>query len=103
MSKTAFSRNCDILGEWWEVFGNSKDLDSDWKEFRKDHCVALHEAYLISQHHYPITDESEKLIQDAWLVYCSYLGIYNYYTYDNMQATFDQAQFYRDHWDDDDD
>jgi hypothetical protein len=89
MSKTTFSKKCEILGTLWSFY---KDTDNDtWQEFFSWADLGLPMAYLSWQKMVTIKAEHKGLIDDAWNVFCEMIEIDADASYTNLAATFDAS------------
>ena len=79
MSKTDFSKKCEILGDLWEKHVLiSKDVDSmteEWKYFFANNAVILPLAYIESRRYASIEERSEYNIEDLWEDFCELLNV----------------------------
>ena len=79
MSKTVFSRKCNILRELVE--GPRETLiekREDWREYFDDHNTGLIIAVIVDRGYAVVNDDTpngEALVEAAWIYFCTMLHI----------------------------
>jgi len=76
MSKTPFSKKCDILGSLWLFYREDMEKSETWNEFLTWSDVGLPMSYLVSQNLVTLNgEEAETYVNDAWDVFCEMISI----------------------------
>lgn len=95
MSKTAFSKKCEILGKvWFKHVIVKKDQDSmtqEWKDFFMQGAVSLPLAYVVSENYAVIEDASEYHIEDMWNIFCNLLNVDPSHSYSSLDKILDKS------------
>lgn len=89
MSKTPFSKKCEILGDLWLYYRDEATTDENWSEFFAWADIALPLSHMVNQGLaiLPATDggmEAERFIEDAWTTFCELISIDPDNNYDNL-------------------
>lgn len=91
MSKTPFSKKCEILGSLWILYRDDDSRADAWVEFFAWADVALPLSYMAWQNVATPKPEGKAFIEEAWSMYCNILGIDANAKWDNLRHTFDNA------------
>lgn len=76
MSKTPFSSKCDVLGGLWLYYREEAQKNEDWSEFFRYNDIGLPMAYALSEELVETaTEDGTELIEETWLMFCSYINI----------------------------
>ena len=88
MSKTPFSKKCEILGTFYATYRESDALSDDWRNFINGNDIGLPASFMAWQGMVTITDEGKPFIEDTWNIYCLALGIDPDSNWKTMEQTF---------------
>jgi hypothetical protein len=89
MSKTNFSKKCEILGMLWSFY---KDTDNEgWRAFFDWADLGCPMAYLQWQGMVTVKADSKPLIEDTWDKFCDMISIDANGSYDSLKAAFDTS------------
>ena len=89
MSKTNFSKKCEILGMLWSFY---KDTDNEgWTAFFDWADLGCPMAYLQWQDMVTIKTDSKPLVEDTWDKFCDMISIDANGSYDSLKAAFDAS------------
>lgn len=89
MSKTNFSKKCEIIGNMWMFY---KDTDDEgWQTFFGWADLGCPLAYFVWQGMATAKPESKKLVEDTWDVFCDMLSVDADGSYDNLREVFDAS------------
>lgn len=91
MSKTPFSKKCEILGSFWILYRDDDSRSDEWFEFFAWADIALPLSYMVWQNISTPKPEGKKFIEEAWDLYCNMLGIDPNAKWENIGQTFDNA------------
>tara|TARA_R110000803_G_scaffold139123_1_gene205805 strand:+ start:258 stop:554 length:297 start_codon:yes stop_codon:yes gene_type:complete len=91
MSKTAFSKKCEILGGVW-FFYKDNELDAAWEEFFAWADVSLPLAYMLFTNVVSLKTfgEGDRYIEEAWSLLCELLGVDPDASYSDLEDFFEQ-------------
>ena len=89
MSKTPFSKKCEILSQVWIWYKDSDSRDDGWLSFFQWHDLSLPLAYLAHNGYATISRDKRYFIEDTWRDYCVLLGIDPSAGYLDVKHTFD--------------
>jgi hypothetical protein len=88
MSKTPFSKKCEILGEVYALYKNSSALDEGWKTFFRNNDVGLPLAYCLSNGIATIVEGNEEYVDQTFLRMCINIGLSPEDEYNDLQSMF---------------
>ena len=77
MSKTPFSKKCEILGNFWFLYKDSEEVANspEWSDYFRWADVGLPMAYCIWQNLVTLKRGEDAFINEAWSVFCEMLGV----------------------------
>ena len=90
MSKTPFSKKCEILGSLWILYRDDDARSDEWFEFFAWADVALPLSYMVWQNITAPKPDGKLFIDEAWNLYCSMLGIDSNARWESLADTFDK-------------
>lgn len=88
MSKTPFSKKCQILGELWLLYRDEARQHEAWRDYFAWADVALPMAYFAWQDMVTVKPESKSYIDEAWDVFCEIISIDPNEHYVDLGAAF---------------
>lgn len=91
MSKTPFSKKCEILGSLWILYRDDDAMADSWVEFFAWADVALPLSYMIWQNVATPKGDGKKFVEESWNVFCGMLNIDADAKWDSLQHMFDQV------------
>jgi hypothetical protein len=89
MSKTAFSKKAEILGQFWILYRDDDAKSDDWSDFFAYADVGLPLAYMEWQKLVTVKKDGRDYIEETWSVYCNMLGIDPEKNWEDIGKTFD--------------
>ena len=92
MSKTAFSKRCNVLSDWWEMYAYTSELPDDWQLWRIQYWFGISVAHAVHNEFAIPTPEGTEVINTVWDSYCDLLGIDKDKEYDTVKETFDECE-----------
>ena len=93
MSKTPFSKQCEILGNFAIAYGDDDTLDEGWKGFIKNNDVVLPLCSLIWLGlAKPTRERGERYVTETWNDFCRVLGINSDKRYADLKDVFDESR-----------
>jgi hypothetical protein len=97
MSKTPFSKKCEILGLLWIVYKNNKDQPDVWQDFYSYCDLALPLAYIVYLDIAPeesISGEGMELIDESFDMLCDILQVEKDVEYVDLEDIFSQSPYH---------
>lgn len=96
MSKTPFSKKCEILGDLWLYYREEAATNENWSEFFAWADIALPLSHMVSQGFAVLTAtdegvEAEKFIEDAWITFCEIIAIDPDKNYESIADAWDAS------------
>ena len=92
MSKTPFSRKCEILGAFWFLYREDSEKNQDWKDFFFYNDISLPLAYLVSNDIATMDEESNgEYIEETWDMLCEFINVDPEEEYADLIALFDAS------------
>ena len=86
MSKTTFSKKCEILGN---LYLWHKDTDDEvWAEFFVWGDIGLPLAYFVMRDYANPKDDGKATIEEVWTVFCEMIGIDPDLRYTSLEDAF---------------
>ena len=92
MSKTPFSKQCEILADVWFYYHTREDNDEGWKSFFDIEQLVLATAYSINRDLVSPNEDMTPFIEHTWSEMCANLGLDPNEHYASMQHMFDLAK-----------
>jgi hypothetical protein len=93
MSKTPFSKKCEIVGALWLFYREEARDNEDWSNFFDYNDIGLPMAYCIAQGLVTAVEdgEAEKIIDETWTMLCNYVGVQPEDEFDSLQEMFEAS------------
>ena len=90
MSKTPFSKKCEILGAMWLNYREEAEGNEAWEAFFDYNDMALPMAYFIADGlvNPSGSDETITIIDETWDLFCQYIDINPEAMYEDISAAF---------------
>lgn len=85
MSKTPFSKKCEVLGELWLYYREEAPQHEEWAQFFEWADIALPLAYLSWQDLATVKTDAKRYINDAWVTFCEMISIDPDQEYDGIE------------------
>ena len=92
MSKTPYSSKVWILGTFWLLHKDDKDLDEGWRYFFQSHELSLPLAYALEKEFFENSEKTQQYIEDCWNNFCDNLGLSSDNFYTSMQQMIDLSK-----------
>ena len=89
MSKTAFSKKCEILGSMWLFYRDNEDNDQVFKDFFRWADIGMPLAYMVWENMARPTADGKKNVEAAWNMLCEILQCDAYASYTSLDDMFD--------------
>ena len=91
MSKTPFSKKCEILGTLWSGYKDKNDLDNSWLSFFRDNDLGCPTSFMLWQGIITAKPEAKEFVEQTWFAFCVAIGIDPTDKYTSLKHTFDEA------------
>ena len=88
MSKTPFSKKCEVLGEFFALYRYSDDLSQEWSDFMVTQDIGLPAAFMVWQDIATIKKGSQYYVDETWDIFCLMLGVDPDSKWNTMQDMF---------------
>jgi hypothetical protein len=89
MSKTPYSKQVDILADFYILYGDDDTIDQSWKDFLKLHDIGFPMSFLIKTKLVEPTVEGEEYIDNTWKDFCEALTLDHDAEWSNLSQMFD--------------
>ena len=89
MSKTPFSKKCEILGNVWLFYREDAQADETWSRYFEVYDIGLPLSYMIWSDIASINDGNEQYVEEAWDDLCAIINVDPEGQYENLQHIFD--------------
>lgn len=75
MSKTPFSKKCEIVGSVWLHYRDDSRQDEGWSQYFDVYDIGLPLAYMIWSDIATATEGSEMYVEEAWEDLCAIINV----------------------------
>ena len=91
MSKTPFSKKCEILGALWSNYKDKDDLTSGWSVFFRNNDIGCPLAFMLWQGLVTAKPSAKEYVEQSWTAFCVSIGIDPADKYTDLKHTFNEA------------